>query len=213
MKLFLPLILCVLAGCQNRPAVNPAPTLPPPVELPVNLAPPHTVATQVLDRKIRQQAQFIEALLSQNEALTAKLNAPVPSVATPELLPPASVSPEPDRSVPARPAESSVLVPNADGVIDVVTAALAAKSGEAANPFAVRTASADAGKEVTLRVHGIVAGPVACAVINDRLIQAGENIGSLTVEAVEADVVLLRHGGHRLRLPISEHPVRIRLPL
>lgn len=213
MKMILPLILCVLAGCQNRPAVNPAPTLPPPGELPVNLAPPHTVATRVLDRKIRQQAQFIEALLSQNEALTAKLNVPVPSIATPELMPPASVKPEPERSVSARPAESAILVPNADGMIDVVTAALAAKSGEAANPFAVRTVNAETVKEVTLRVHGIVAGPVACAVINDRLIQTGETIGSLTVEKVEADVVLLRHGGHRLRLAVSEHPVRIRLPL
>ena len=220
MKLLLLIVSVLLVGCQSRPVANPAPvrpTLPPPAELPVHVAPPNALATQALERRIRQQSQFIEALVSQNEALTAKLNAPAAVAASPGIVLPAPADPvpsvAPDKSPPGRPAEPPSLVPNAEGVIDVAAAALAAKTGEPVNPFAVRTVSAEGIREETLRVNGIIAGPVACAVINDRLVQAGETIGSLTVESVGTDVGLLRHGAHRLRLSVSELPVRVRLPL
>jgi type II secretory pathway component PulC len=68
-------------------------------------------------------------------------------------------------------------------------------------------------REVSLQVGGIAAGPMACAVINDRLVQVGEIIESLAVERIEPDAVLLRHSGKLLRLPVAEKPTRVRLPL
>jgi len=72
---------------------------------------------------------------------------------------------------------------------------------------------AEAVREVMLHVSGIMSGAVPCAVINDRLVQAGETVESLTVERIEPDTLWLRHAGRRLRLPVSEKPTRVRLPL
>ena len=79
MKYLLPLLLVGLAGCQSSPApsVLPVPSTPSaapvaPLVRPVATAAP---ATSGLELKVRQQAQYIEALISQNDALTAKLTA------------------------------------------------------------------------------------------------------------------------------------------
>ena len=78
MKFLLLVLLVGLAGCQTAPApsVLPAPSTPPvaspPPVMPVVSGPP---ATSGLELKVRQQAQYIEALISQNDALTAKLAA------------------------------------------------------------------------------------------------------------------------------------------
>lgn len=203
--------LLVLAGCQAARSV-PLPVPPRFQEPPAVVAPiPVPSPAPDLERKVRQQAQYIDALLSQNDALRARLAsvsgrqpeiAPVPEPA-PTILP---VTP------PTAPAAEPVHAPNAEGVIDLVAVATPA-AGEPVNPFAVRTAAGATSREVTIRVGGIIAGPVACAVINDRLAEAGETVDSFTVERVESDAVLLRQGEHRLRLPVSETSVRVRLPL
>lgn len=201
----------VLAGCQAaRPVPLPVPPRfqePPAVVAPVPVPSP----PPDLERNVRQQAQYIDALLSQNDALRATLamaSAPKPEV-TPEPEPAPTV---PLASPPTAPGTGPVHAPNAEGVIDLVAVAKPA-AGEPVNPFAVRTATNASGREVSVRVGGIIAGPVACAVINDRLVEAGETVESFTVERVESDAVLLRHGEHRLRLPVSESNVRVRLPL
>ena len=79
--------------------------------------------------------------------------------------------------------------------------------------FTVRTVPPEGMREVSLQVGGIAAGPMACAVINDRLVQVGETIESLAVERIEPDAVLLRHSGKLLRLPVAEKAIRVRLPL
>ena len=213
MKSLLLLMPFLLAGCQSAPGPGPA-ARPQPEPSPVAVVPPAAPAHSALEQKIRQQAQFIEALLSQNDALTARLNAPaagpepVPAAALPPV--PAPVGPEP-----AAPGASEwpTLAPNADGVIDVAAADVTARPGEPVNPFAVRALANESVREVSLRVGGIIAGPTACAVINDRLVQAGETIETLRVERIDSDAVFLRHGGHDLRLPVSEKTVRVRLPL
>jgi hypothetical protein len=176
------------------------------------VVPSATPDNTALEQKIRQQAQFIEALLSQNDALTARLNAPA---AGPEPVPAAALPPVPTGPEPVAPGASEwpTLAPNADGVIDVAAADVTARPGEPVNPFAVRALANETVREVSLRVGGIIAGPTACAVINDRLVQAGETIEALRVERIDSDAVVLRHGGHRLRLPVSEKTVRVRLPL
>ena len=220
MKYLLVSIVIGLAGCQSTPApsVLPSPTkpvvtIPPAPTVPVVVPAPGFVA---LEPKLRQQAQYIEALISQNDALTAKI-----TTASSSVPPPPTVVPLPPEPVPLpRPAPVSstlppepTLTPNADNVIDLVAFVVSEKPGEPVNPFTVRTVPPEAMREVTLHVGGIVAGPMACAVINDRLVQVGEIIESLAVERIEADAVLLRHSGRLLRLPVAEKSTRVRLPL
>ncbi|HEX7632107.1 MAG TPA: hypothetical protein VF388_08245 [Lacunisphaera sp.] len=174
---------------------------------------PTVSPTAPLEQKIRQQAQYIEALISQNEALTARQGA-MPS-ANPA---PVDPSPEVPRPILAHVAAApepagEMLLPNADGTIDLTAAAARAQGDELANPFAVRPAGTAAAREVALRISGIIAGKVTCAVINDRLVQANESVESLVVERIEADGVCLRFGGQRLRVPVSEQAVKVRLPL
>ncbi len=219
MKYLLVSIVIGLAGCQSKPApsVLPAPAKPaaaiaPP---PSPAAAPPVSASGGLEQKIRQQAQYIEALISQNDALTAKLAGTNGAAPPPAVIPPPpepSPQPRPAPVSPAPPPEPT-LAPNADNVIDLVAVIVAEKPGEPVNPFTVRTVPPDAMREVTLHVGGIVAGPIACAVINDRLVQVGEIVESLAVERIEADAVLLRHSGLLLRLPVAEKPIRVRLPL
>ena len=220
MKCFLVSIFIGLAGCQSTPApsVLPAPTKPV-----VNLPPAPTVpvvvpasATVGLEQKLRQQSHYIEALISQNDALTAKIttassSAPPTPTAVP-LPPDPAPLPRPAPVSPTLPPEPT-LTPNADNVIDLVAFVVSEKPGEPVNPFTVRTVPPEAMREVTLHVGGIVAGPMACAVINDRLVQVGDIIESLAVERIEADAVLLRHSGRLLRLPVAEKSTRVRLPL
>lgn len=104
-------------------------------------------------------------------------------------------------------------MPNAEGVIDLTIPAIPANPDEPINPFAVRIVPAESRREIILHVGGIVAGPVACAVINERLFQAGEAVESLAIERIERDAVFLRHGSHRLKLPVSDKPARVRLAL
>ena len=220
MKYLFVSIVIGLAGCQSTPApsVLPAPTKPvatlsPGPIVPVAVPAP---ATAGLEQKLRQQAQYLEALISQNDALTARLTAtnsatPPPPTVIPLALDPAPL-PRPALVSPMLPVEPT-LTPNADNVIDLVAFVVTEKPGEPVNPFTVRTVPPEAMREVMLHVGGIVAGPMACAVINDRLVQVGEIIESLAVERIEADAVWLRHSGRLLRLPVSEKSTRVRLPL
>jgi len=214
MKSLFTLLCLVLTGCQTT-APLPLPEKPAAEFQPVMTAPP-APPNPALEQKVRQQAQYIEALISQNDALTSKLTAaatPAQAVASlaPEPAPIAAAppSPLPVQTVPVEPA----LTPNADGVIDLAAAAVDASAGEPVNPFAVRAVLVGAGREVTLHVSGILAGKTPCAVINERLVQTAETVESLTVERIEPDAVWLRYAGQRLRLPVSEKPARVRLPL
>lgn len=220
MKHLLIALVIGLAGCQTTPPLR---VLPTPAQPMAAIAPPPRppatapAATSTrLEQKLRQQAQYIEALISQNEALTAKLAAP--DGRTPQPRPAAPPTPEPPplpRPAPVAPTPpvEPVLTPNAENVIDLVAVMVAEKPGEPVNPFTVRTVPLEAMREVCVRVGGIVAGPTACAVVNDRLVQIGETIESLAVERIEPEAVLLRHSGRLLRLPVTEQPTRVRLPL
>lgn len=183
---------------------------------------------------MRRQAQTIEALLSQNDALAAQLAAvkesaavsppsaapvvPTPPVPAPSMPAPVAVpnsAPAPASAavapLPPSPTPEPILSPNAEGVIDLTAAP--AGAGEPVNPFTVRAVAKETIREVTIQMGGIVAGPTACAVINDRLVEAGESVESLEVERIEPDAVILRRDGRRLRLPVSEKPVRVRMAL
>lgn len=210
MKTILILALLILAGCQSAPPVTPAVTTEPP---PAVSSAPAAPSPTPLERKVRQQAQYIDALLSQNSALAAKLAAaaqppaavPVPFPALVPVVPVAVAS-----SAPAPVSESEpTLSPNADGIIDLTAPTVT--PGEPVNPFMVRSGTAEGVREILLHVSGIIAGPRACAVINERLMQAGDSMESFTVERIDSDAVTLRQAAGRLRLPLAEKPVRVRV--
>lgn len=208
MKTVLLLSFLALAGCQIPGVLPEAPAAPEVRVAPAPAVPPESV----LERKLRRQAQLVEALLSQNEALQARLK--TEDETRPAMAPPAKA--ESPRLVAMAPAVSgaggeSALAPNADGVIDL-TAPVAAGEAEV-NPFAVRRLPPESVREVSLHLGGLVAGARPCAVINDRPVEPGGAIEGLTLLRIEAAGVVLQFDGQRLRLPLAEKPVRVRLPL
>ena len=237
----------LLAGCQSSPPVirplpDPLPMHASPASLaaqPVGDAPapkaPVAAAPAAADtEKQKRQAQWIEALMAQNDVLTARLGAldqarTSPPPATPlapaaagatapapgTALPVTTAIPE-TASVPAAgavtpaaiPDTTPLLVPNADGVVD--TTALKA-SGSPPNPFAVRSLPADAVREVSFKVEGIFAGAVPCVLVNGRVAEPGDSVESLKLTRITAEALVLTGEGFAVRLPLGLTKVRLAL--
>lgn len=229
-SLLLTVALILLAGCRTpTPQLLPRPkSVPEPKAIAASAALLSTVVpviTPAFEQRLKQQRQMIEALMSQNDALTAKLNAPEAapaSVQAPTSPKPVAIVENPrvtvmettPPSVPV-PAPQAVAVafvaPNADGVIDLTVVSTA--PNEPVNPFAVRHLPTEATHEVALQINGIIGGSTPSALVNGRVIQPGEAVESLTLERCEADAAIFRRGEHLLRLPISAQAIRVRLAL
>jgi hypothetical protein len=205
MRISLHLALCLLsfAVCQSAPQ----PVAP--VSTPVTAPAP---VPERADPTVRQR-RHIEALIAQNEALTSRVRELETQPKLAAILPKETLPSAPAETAtvltPPEPPSEAALVPNADGVLDLT----AVRTGDETNPFAVRTLPPESVREIALRVGGIVRGPSPCALINGRPVQVGDRIESLDVVRIEPAAVLLRHGAELLRLPLTEKPVRIRLPL
>ena len=204
-SILLSLCLLLFAGCQSAPPPVASTTAPVAAQAPTAEQPPQIV----------RQRRHIEALIAQNEALAGRVRElesqpkPIAAVVPPAPNPASSVAGAPPTPTAQEPAAEPALMPNAEGLLDLT----AVRSGDETNPFAVRTLPPESVREVNLRVGGIVRGPSPCALINGRAVQAGDRIESLDVVRIETAAVLLRHGAELLRLPLTEKPVRIRLPL
>lgn len=201
MKSLLLLSLLALDGCQSAP-----PRPEPPVVLPAK-EPASPPRDEKLALQLSRQTQLAEALLSQNEALQAKLflaaeGKPVAAAADTSSVPPRQASAVEEKG-------EAAVAPNADGVIDLTAPAAGAETD--ANPFAVRKAAPDSVREVVLQVAGLVGGTRSCAVINDRLVEPGGSIEGFTLVRIEAAAVILQFERWRLRLPLADKPVRVRL--
>lgn len=204
MKQLLPLLL-ILAGCQSQPTVPPPAAEPRPVSTPAPTGP-----SQVeWEKRLRRERQLAEALLSQNDALQAELREartpppvkvePLSPPPIPTVTPPAPASVEPS---------GPVLLPNADGLIDLVVRELP-KAGEPVNPFAVRTPSSDA-REITLKLQGIIAGEKPCALVNGRLVSVGETVEGLQLIHIGPEALFFTSAAMTLKLPLDFKSVRIR---
>lgn len=202
MKTALFLFALTLAGCHAPQVTLPAPVLPVPAE---TVAPTNDSARE---KKFYRQAQVVEALMSQNEALQAQLQAAADTASKPAaaIVESAAPVPSPKASAPEED-PTGILTPNADGVIDLT----APSNGTEANPFAVRKLPADAVREIPLQVAGIVAGPKPSAMINEQAVEPGTVIEGFTVSRIEAAAVVLQWGEHRLRLPLADKPARVRV--
>lgn len=195
------LLILALTGCQSSP---PPPLRPAP--------PPFAPPLEWQEKALRQQ-QHLRALLAHNEALHERVRqletAPAPR--SPGLVPQVAAAVPPAK--PAEPpAESGpVLMPNAEGMIDLLAAA--ALTGEEINPFAVRSFPVEAVREIALHLTGLMQGANPCALVNGRPVEPGEAVETLTLVRIEDGAALFQHGSLRLRLPVGEKPVRIKLPL
>lgn len=223
MKLLLVLVTLAAAGCQAPQSALPAPSSEARVQPPVVTAPDDAASrprpSLPSDALARKQAQWIEALINQNEALTARLAmAAMPSIPTPASTPPATPVAAASRRVEISASATttptgSTLAPNAEGVIDLIALAAESATDEAVNPFVVRSAASEKAREVTLRIGGTILGASPCAIINDRLVEVGDSVEGLTVERILVSDVLARVGAHQLRLPVSTQTVRVKLAL
>jgi hypothetical protein len=210
MKHLLPLLALTFAGCQTPPV--PEPTVaaaPPPVAPPILTPDPVTVET------LRRQRQLVEALMSQNEALQAQLRevqeastmpvapAPVGKAEPPQIQPPPPIATPP-------PATEGItlLMPNADGVIDLVAAAALA-AGESINPFVLRQPPA-ALPETVVEVQGVVRGETPCALVNNRVLTVGDQLDGLQLTRISPEALFFSINDFTLRIPVNGQPVHVR---
>lgn len=229
-KTSLPLLLMagLAGGCQSAPpGKQSAPPLPLVASHPasVGVRIPEVVRAYAVgayidpeDPSVRHDAHWIQRVESPARwdlRSPLPLPAPVPEPLT------VAIATEPSPVVEVTVSEPQVastlpvplepaLVPNAEGVLDLT--ALAINHREEGNPFAV-VPVANTAREVMLHLSGVIGGVHATAVLNDRLVETGDVVESLTVERIEDRSVLLRFGETKLRIPVGEAAVRVRLPL
>lgn len=186
MRVELLILSLLLSGCQTRPA-----PVPPPV-------PPEPVPTLEQQEQALRREQQLRALVAHADALEAQVRelGQTKRVEEPPMVADTPVAPS--RSVPR-----VAVGPNAEGIID-----LTAMGADAENPFAVRVLPADAVREASLRVTGIMAG--RCALVNGRTVEVGESIDSFQLIEVETDAVVLQRDAHVLRLSVGPKATRIR---
>ena len=199
MKQFWPLLMLTLVGCETPPEPS---TLTPPIVTPALPEP---------TGELRRQRQLVEALMSQNEALQIMLREAPRPLAPPE--PPVALGseprpPSPPESVPPIAEPTNFLMPNADGVIDLVAAAVLA-AGETINPFELRQ-PATAGEETVLTIQGVVRGEHPCALVNDRVMTIGDQLDGLRLQRIETETLFFVVDEFTLRVPVNEGPVRVR---
>ena len=253
MKTNLVFACLLLAGCQSAPpALQPLPDPLPLRGRPENLAGrtvrndgPLVAATRetpptVDAEKLTRQTQLIEALMAQNDALTARLGtlkrdaASVPSPATVaptnpatvEATPPKPLAPPPPPSAPvnavALPATTVATPPATEPPSEsapllvpnadgVIDTTMLNVSGNPPNPFAVRTLPADAVREVPFVVQGVIEGALPCALINGRVAEAGDSVESLKLTHIAPEALVLTGDGFALSLPLGATKVRLAL--
>ncbi len=170
----------------------PVPSAPPPVS---SITPPEPIVTPL--------SAVPPTLPPKNPEVPAVGAVPPPPAPDAPLPPVAIATPGPTDSEP-------VLMPNADGVIDLAAVDSSADSDEA-NPFTVRSLPADAIRELSLRIGGVLSGNQPGALVNDRPVMVGDAIESLTLVRVELDAAVFRAGTRLLRLPVSAQAIRVRL--
>lgn len=234
----------LLAGCQSAPPVlQPVADLPPMRTQPVALVrdtvrtegPPATALPErpsaAAAEKLTRQRQWIEALMAQNDALTARLNS-LKHTAAGKIPPPAvpktqtiggspKHEPLPPRPASVGSAAASVLasakppsapipllVPNAEGVIDTTVLNTA---GNPPNPFAVRTLPPGSVREVTFVVGGTFQGGSSCALINGRVAAVGDLVESLRLTRITPTTLTLTGDGFAISLPLGSTKVRLAL--
>ena len=108
----------------------------------------------------------------------------------------------------------AVVLPNADGVLDLAGAIQAQAFDAIPNPFRNRYHSALQIQELPVTITVVLVGPppaVPSARINGELYCLGDKFEGLTIAAITADALELRQGDLRVRVPIQDLPPTLRL--
>ena len=110
-----------------------------------------------------------------------------------------------------------VVLPNADGVLDLAGAIQAQVLDAVPNPFRVRYHPAAQICEVPVEISAVLIGTdptEASAIINGKLYSPGDRLEGLRITSIAADILELRQGDILLRLPVedeTQRPWKIRL--
>lgn len=228
------LSLLLLGGCQAK---TPTPVSPATVSAtvaaealphPSQLRAPEVVKTYTIgayvdpaDPTLRHEAHTVQrieaaAYWDLRPAMEVNPHTPLPAVRqerSPATQLPPPVGPMAAVAPPPPPAELTVdpepaLMPNGDGVVDLTVAGVPV--AEEVNPFAVRVTPAATPRTIEVRVTGILAGVKPAAIINGQLLEPGANVDGLILQRIEPAAVILTLGRHRLRVPLSSEPIRVR---
>jgi hypothetical protein len=108
----------------------------------------------------------------------------------------------------------TVVLPNADGVLDLAGAMQAQVFDAIPNPFRNRYHPAQQIQELPLAITVVLVGPppaVPSARINGELYCLGDKFAGLTIAAITADTLELRQGDIRVCVPVQEPPPKLRL--
>jgi hypothetical protein len=127
----------------------------------------------------------------------------------------AAVPDLPQAPIPESQGAARLIVPNSDGLIDLVALDAADVPGALPNPFVVRYRPPAQVREVSITIGGILiaaSAKDACAIVNGDICSPGDALAGLTVVSIAADAIELRADSARLQIPVADKPVRLRLP-
>ena len=171
---------------------------------------PEPTATELAALVARSQ-RAMSALTEENQRLRAQAK-PVPATQQPAG---ASQEAKPGAAaLPSDPGDEHLnrVEPNADYVIELDPTLLAPPTPSTSNPFVQLYRPPVSWHELEIHVSAAVPGPHSTVVIDDEPYGLGERFKDLTVYRIEADAVYLRKDSFLLVCPVSERPLKLRLP-
>jgi hypothetical protein len=108
----------------------------------------------------------------------------------------------------------AVILPDADGVLDIAAAVQARSFDAIPNPFRVRDRPAPLIREVPLVISAVLIPgrpEDASAIVNGRLCSPGETIEGLKLSRIGAESLELQGEGVVLHVPVEDRPPKLRL--
>lgn len=165
----------------------------------------------------------IAALTEENQLLLTQLKdlrkeAPVPAprqpgpqdpAPGPAVAPSAKTEKQPD---PPEDEHLNLLTPNGDNVIEIDPNLFVAPVRSTNNPFVQLYQPPVTTHEIELVVSAAIPGSNASAIISDGTYGVGDRFKEFTVSRIESDTVYLRKDSFLLACPVSEKPLKVRLP-
>jgi len=106
----------------------------------------------------------------------------------------------------------NVIKPNRENVIELDPNFFVTPTPATNNPFVQLYRPPVSFREVPLVVSAAVPGPNPSAVLNDEPYGIGDSFEGLTVYRIEPDTVYLQKNSFVLACPVSEKPLKLRLP-
>jgi len=114
----------------------------------------------------------------------------------------------------ANPPPPVIVLPNADGILDVAGISQNEPGEAITNPFQVRYHPRIQVREMTLAVSSVLVGPDAAsasAILNGELYSPGDAWEGLSVTTITGGMIELRLGKFILQVPVEDRPLRVRL--